>query len=131
MMGARMYQRAKDDPAMEKFLDYFYKQCAEVLFKPFFDLPEFKIMTETSLTLSRERTNLLLHLCELLSCFAMQHSFRVHFYMLSSNIAVRIASLLRAKDKHIRLGTFQLFICVPGNITRSRYGVGAEAFYIT
>ncbi|KAK7696144.1 hypothetical protein QCA50_000795 [Cerrena zonata] len=109
MMGAKMYQRAKDDPAMEKFLDYFYKQCAEVLFKPFFDLPEFKTMTESSLTLSRERTNVLLHLCELLSCFAMQHSFRSHFYMLSSNVAVRIASLLRAKDKHVRLAAFRFF----------------------
>ena len=108
MMGAKLYQRAKDDPGMEKFLDYFYKQCAEVLFKPFFDLPEFKTMTEPSLTISRERTNLLLHVCELLSCFAMQNSFRSHFYILSSNIVVRIASLLRAKDKHVRLGEFQL-----------------------
>ncbi|CAL1700107.1 unnamed protein product [Somion occarium] len=109
VLGAKMYQRAKDDPAMEKFLDYFYKQCAEILFKPFFDLPEFKTMTETSLPLSRERTNLLLHLCELLSSFALQHSFRSHFYMLSSNVAVRVASLLRAKDKHLRLAALRFF----------------------
>lgn len=35
-------QRAKDDPGVEKFLDYFYKQCIDVLFKPFGDIPDFK-----------------------------------------------------------------------------------------
>ena len=40
-----------------------------------------------TLSTSRERTNLYLHLCELLASFALQHSFRSHFYMLSSNIA--------------------------------------------
>ena len=37
--------RPKDDPQTEEFLDYFYKTCIEVLFKPFFDLPEFKTLT--------------------------------------------------------------------------------------
>lgn len=37
--------RPKDDPQTEEFLEYFYKTCVEVLFKPFFDLPEFKTLT--------------------------------------------------------------------------------------
>lgn len=41
MVGVKVFQRPKDDPATEKFLDYFYKHCVEVLFKPFFDIPEF------------------------------------------------------------------------------------------
>ncbi|KAG1737393.1 component of IIS longevity pathway SMK-1-domain-containing protein [Suillus lakei] len=37
--------RPKDDPGTEKFLDYFYKRCIELLFKPFSDIPDFKNQT--------------------------------------------------------------------------------------
>lgn len=39
-----MLQR-RDDPATEKFLDYFYKNCIDSLFKPVLDLPDFKLMS--------------------------------------------------------------------------------------
>lgn len=35
-------QRAKDDPGVEKFLEYFYKSCIDTLYKPFGDVPEFR-----------------------------------------------------------------------------------------
>ena len=35
-------QRAKDDPGVEKFMEYFYKSCIDTLFKPFGDVPEFR-----------------------------------------------------------------------------------------
>ena len=42
-IGLKMLQqRAKDDPGIEKFLDYFYKFCIELLFKPFQEVPEAK-----------------------------------------------------------------------------------------
>ncbi|GJE87442.1 hypothetical protein PsYK624_035250 [Phanerochaete sordida] len=108
-MGTKVFQRPKDDPGTERFMDYFYKHCVDVLFHPLLDLPDFKNVTDANLTLSRERTNLYLHLCDLLSGFALQHSFRSHFFMLSSSIATRVASLLRAKDKHLRLAAFRFF----------------------
>jgi hypothetical protein len=37
--------RPKDDPGTEKFLEYFYKKCIELLFKSFSDIPEFKNQT--------------------------------------------------------------------------------------
>lgn len=121
--------RAKDDPGTERFLEYFYKTCVDILFRPFHDIPEFKSLTgkrapqyssfmdiehraDPVLHFSRERTNLYLHLCELLANFAAQHSFRSHFYMLSSNIASRMGSLLSAKDKHLRLGKCLMTFCV-------------------
>ena len=118
-----LQQRAKDDPGIEKFLDYFYKFCIDILFKPFQEIPESKHVSGASLqlfmrllcylmahadptfTLSREKTNLFLWLCDLLSNFTQQHSFRSHFFVLSSNVAPRVATLLRSKDKHLRLGT--------------------------
>lgn len=105
-------------------MDYFYKSCADALFQPLLEFPDFKNITgelagllvlalhlsipgiDSQLTLTRERTNLYLHLCDLLSGFALQHSFRSHFFLLSSSIASHVASLLRAKDKHLRLGTY-------------------------
>lgn len=41
-MGAKLFMRAKDDPGVERFLEYFYRSCVDVLFNPFFDVPEFK-----------------------------------------------------------------------------------------
>ncbi|OCH94520.1 DUF625-domain-containing protein [Obba rivulosa] len=108
-VGVKMMQRAKDHPGNEQFMDYFYKQCMETLFRPFGDIPEFRNMTEPTLTLSRERSNLFLYLCDLLSAFAIQHTFRSHFFILSSGIAPRVAALLRSRDKHLRLAAFRFF----------------------
>jgi protein phosphatase-4 regulatory subunit 3 len=115
----------KDEPGIERFLDYFYKQCIETLFRPFQDVPEFKNLTSKLgkgylidrpqslstgplLHLTRETTNRYLYVCDLLGNFALQHSFRSHFYMLSSNISLRVASLLRARDKHLKHGRLLL-----------------------
>ncbi|KAH7931318.1 DUF625-domain-containing protein [Leucogyrophana mollusca] len=115
-MGAKFLGRPKDDPGTEKFLDYFYKNCIDILFKPFSDIPEFRKLTEPILRLSREKTNLYLYLCDLLCNFAQQHAFRIHFYMLSSNISARVATLLSARDKHLRLAAFRFFrVCVKMN----------------
>ncbi|KAG1892117.1 component of IIS longevity pathway SMK-1-domain-containing protein [Suillus subluteus] len=108
--------RPKDDPGTEKFLDYFYKRCIELLFKPFSDIPDFKTQTEPVLRLSREKTNLYLYLCDLVCNFAQQHGFRIHFSMLSSHISARMVSFLKARDKHLRLAAFRFFrICLKVN----------------
>ena len=103
-------------------MDYFYKECLKILFKPFYDLPEWKkiqgnnlflsfrchtftyIAKEPTLPLTREETNRYVYLCDLFYNFTSQHHFRSHFYMMSSNIIIRVASLLKAKDKHLRHG---------------------------
>ncbi len=60
--------------------------------------------SDSDLILAREKTNLYLSLCDLLSTFVWQHSFRSHFFMLSSSISSHVATLLFSKDKHLRLG---------------------------
>lgn len=59
---------------------------------------------ERILPLTREETNRYVHLCDLFYNFTAQHHFRSHFYLMSNNILVRVASLLKAKDKHLRHG---------------------------
>ena len=44
-MGAKLFMRAKDDPGVERFLEYFYRSCVNVLFHPLFEVSEFKSLT--------------------------------------------------------------------------------------
>ncbi|GLB34125.1 putative DUF625-domain-containing protein [Lyophyllum shimeji] len=99
----------KDDPGTERFMDYFYKDCVNILFKPFADVPDWRNVKESILPLTREETNRYVYLCDLLYNFVSQHHFRIHFYMMSSNIVVRVASLLKARDKHLRHAAFRIF----------------------
>lgn len=96
-----------------------------ILFKPLLELQEWKVckglffwsfthcithtqdenISDDVLTLTREQSNRYVYLCDLLYNFIQQHHFRSNFYVLSSNnILSRVATLLRAKDKHLRHG---------------------------
>ncbi|KAG6868759.1 hypothetical protein C0993_011028 [Termitomyces sp. T159_Od127] len=108
-LGAHKQPPRKDDPGTERYMDYFYKDCLGILFKPFFDLPEWRNVQETVLPLAREETNRYVYLSDLMYNFVAQHHFRIHFYIISSNILVRLASLLKARDKHLRHASFRIF----------------------
>ncbi|KIK67617.1 hypothetical protein GYMLUDRAFT_36354 [Collybiopsis luxurians FD-317 M1] len=99
----------KDDPGTERFMDYFYKDCIRILFKPMSDLPEWRNVTESIYPLTREQTNRYVYLCDMLYNFSLQHQFRSHFYLLSSNVVLRLATLLKAKEKHLRHAAFRIF----------------------
>ncbi|KAF9062224.1 component of IIS longevity pathway SMK-1-domain-containing protein [Rhodocollybia butyracea] len=92
----------KDDPGTERFLEYFYKDCIKILFKPLYDLPDWKTATESIYPLTREQTNRYVYLCDMLYNFSLQHQFRSHYYILSSNVVLKVATLLKAKGKHLR-----------------------------
>ncbi|KAI0309050.1 component of IIS longevity pathway SMK-1-domain-containing protein, partial [Amylostereum chailletii] len=109
IVPSKLFSRARDDAKVEKFLDYFYKLCISTLLKPIFDIPDRKQASDWILGLTREKTNLYLSLCDLLSTFALQHSFRSHFFMLTTNTSAHVATLLLAKDKHLRLAALRYF----------------------
>ena len=92
----------KDDPGTERYMEYFYKECINTLLKPLFDLPEWRNFNEPLLPLPREETNRCVYLCDLLHNFLQQHAFRSHFHVMSSDILSRVATLFKAKDKHLR-----------------------------
>lgn len=83
-------------------MEYFYKECIQKLMKPIADLPQWRNSSEPILTLGREETNRYVYLCDLLHNFIQQHMFRSHFYVMSSDILPRVATLFKAKDKHLR-----------------------------
>ncbi|KAL0950186.1 hypothetical protein HGRIS_010179 [Hohenbuehelia grisea] len=102
--------RAKDDPGTERFLDYFYGGgCVHALVRPINELPEWRDHKEPFLSLTREQTNLYVYLCDLLCNFALQHSFRSHFFIMTSNIVVRLCTLFKARDKHLQHASFRIF----------------------
>jgi len=112
-------------------MNYFYQECVKILFSPFSELQEWKnfsgpscvhlseICTELTipfllcpdpvLPLTREQTNRYVYLCDLLYNFTLQHQHRSVFFVMSTNIVLRVATLLKAKDKHLRHGELTFF----------------------
>lgn len=109
--------KAKDDPNVEKFLEYFYDNCFTVLFKPLIDdVPTWKDAQALpggarawAARLSRERINLFVYQCDLLCQFYKQYSFRAHFAVLGNGLMQRVATLLESKDKHLKVAAFRFF----------------------
>ncbi|KAF9478406.1 DUF625-domain-containing protein [Pholiota conissans] len=99
----------KDDPGTERYMEYFYKDCIHKLMKPITDLLDWRNFKEPVLPLSREETNRFVYLCDLLHNFLQQHQFRSHFYVMSSDILSRVATLFKVKDKHLRHAAFRIF----------------------
>lgn len=54
--------------------------------------------------MTRDTAALFLYLCDNLSNFVTHHGHRSQFFVLSSNIARRVATLLKAREKYVRLG---------------------------
>jgi protein phosphatase-4 regulatory subunit 3 len=120
-------QTKQNNPEAERFIMYFYSDCADTLFKPLEDIPEFKthkckvppscnlkiiflpVDADPVLQLSREKTNLYLYLCDLLTAAAQQHKVEGHNFIHRSSCATRLATLLRARDKHLRLAALRFF----------------------
>lgn len=110
-------QRAKGDP--DRFLTWFYEAGVEHLFRPFNDLPDFRELPRgMPLHLqNRERSALFGHLCDLLCYVVLHHSFRSQYFVLTSEISRRVGSLLRCREKHIRLGECSLSIAlIPAEV---------------
>ncbi|KAJ3501132.1 hypothetical protein NLJ89_g9480 [Agrocybe chaxingu] len=99
----------RDDPGTERYMDYFYKDCVSILLKPLADLSEWKNFPQPILPLTRDETNRFVYLCDLLYSFILQHHFRSHFYLMSSDLLPRVATLFKAKDKHLRHAAFRIF----------------------
>jgi protein phosphatase-4 regulatory subunit 3 len=120
-------QTKANNPDGERFVMYFYTDCADTLFKPLEDIPEARTFTrasvcsapsapeadvrpaEPTLQLSREKANLYLYLCDILTAAAQQHKVESHNWIHRSGCAARLATLLRARDKHLRLAALRFF----------------------
>ncbi|KIO16917.1 hypothetical protein M407DRAFT_230281 [Tulasnella calospora MUT 4182] len=108
--------RPREDPVTERFLQYFYDSCIMSLYRPALVLPEFKAVTGPVYNISRDQSALFLFLCDGLSNFVTQHSHRSQYFVLSTNISRQIATLLKSKEKHVRLAALRFFrVCLKMN----------------
>ncbi|KAJ7223945.1 component of IIS longevity pathway SMK-1-domain-containing protein [Mycena rebaudengoi] len=107
--GGGMRANRKDEPGTERFMDYFYRDCVNILFKPMIELPEWKTSTDPVIYLTREETNRFTYLCDLLYNFISGHNFRGYFYVASSHILSRVPTLFKVRDKHLQHAAFRIF----------------------
>ncbi|KAF3097385.1 Platinum sensitivity protein [Orbilia oligospora] len=101
---------AEEGP-VEVFFTSFYDKSAKKLFKPLSDLEG-----RTIESLSPHESALYTHLLELLCFFVRHHLFRDKYFILSENIAPRVAQLLTASEKFVQLAALKFFrACVQLN----------------
>ncbi|EPS45663.1 hypothetical protein H072_362 [Dactylellina haptotyla CBS 200.50] len=110
VMGAT--RRPAEDVHTEVFFTSFYDASAKKLFKPLSDLEGRSPVT----FLSPHESALYTHLLELLCFFVRHHLFRNKYFILSENIAPRVAQLLTAREKFVQLAALKFFrACVQLN----------------
>ncbi|CAD6928722.1 unnamed protein product [Tilletia controversa] len=102
----------------DKFLSWLYDTEIDHLFSPLKELPDFRFLRggrQLDLV-QRSQSALFGHLCDLLSFTMVNHSFRSQYFLISSQISRRVASLLGAREKHIRLSSLRFFkTCLNSN----------------
>ncbi|KAK6335928.1 Platinum sensitivity protein [Orbilia blumenaviensis] len=100
-----------EDGHTEVFYTSFYDKSAKKLFKPLSDLEG-----RTVASLLPYESALYTHLLELLCFFVRHHLFRNKYFILSENIAPRVAQLLSASEKFVQLAALKFFrACVQLN----------------
>ncbi|ETW79380.1 hypothetical protein HETIRDRAFT_453806 [Heterobasidion irregulare TC 32-1] len=106
-----MFLHLADDPKTQCFLDCFYKLCVTRCSSPS-SASQIASCSQVSPSVAVANPNLPFHvyatLTRLPSIFALQHTLRSHFFMLTLNISTHVARLLCSRDKHLCLGASAL-----------------------
>ncbi|KAH6895790.1 component of IIS longevity pathway SMK-1-domain-containing protein [Thelonectria olida] len=92
------------DTQQDVFLTRFYERSAPRLFKPLLDLEKRKDMR-----FSAQQASMFTYLIELLCFFIRQHNLRCKFFVMTNNIAQRIAQLLECPEKYLKLVAIRFF----------------------
>ncbi|KAL1922571.1 uncharacterized protein VTP21DRAFT_10110 [Calcarisporiella thermophila] len=101
----------KHDPEADEFLTLFYDRFTKDFTQLLMDLPDVSSKPEGHsgvLKLSRDQATQAFHLCELLSFMIRQHTFRSKYFILSSNLLLKVALLLRSREKHLKLAALRV-----------------------
>lgn len=93
------------DPQQDIFLGRFYERSAPRLFKPLIELEK-----RTDMNFPVQQASMFTYLIEILCFFIRQHNLRSKFFVMTNNIAQRIAQLLKCPEKYLRLGMPQVYI---------------------
>ncbi|KAK7530280.1 component of IIS longevity pathway SMK-1-domain-containing protein [Phyllosticta citribraziliensis] len=89
----------------DTFIQNFYDESAKKLFQPLKDLQGRESMDNLSIP----QVSLYSHLVEVLCFFIRQHSFRSKYFILSEDLASRVAQLMACPEKHLKLTALKYF----------------------
>ncbi|KAJ3272131.1 Platinum sensitivity protein [Terramyces sp. JEL0728] len=107
------------DADLDKFLDYFYENQCNSLFKPLMDIENATAGTKNdvqSLDLNPKLSSILNTLCEMLSFIITQHAMFSKNYLLHNDILKACGVLLKSKDTFLRLSSLRVFrVCLGTN----------------
>jgi protein phosphatase-4 regulatory subunit 3 len=98
MTVAELAVRMRPDSQQVAFLREFYDKSAKKLFKPLIDLEGRKDMDFTV-----HQVSLFIYLIDILCFFVRQHPYPSKYFVLSENLAPRIAQLLSSREKYLKL----------------------------
>ncbi|KAL8827665.1 MAG: hypothetical protein Q9170_006923 [Blastenia crenularia] len=93
------------NPQVDSFIQNFYDNSANKLFKPLKDLE----MRKSLSSLSFQEISLFHHLIEILMFLIRCHSFRSKIFLFSEGLPARIAQLLACPQKHLKLTALKFF----------------------
>ncbi|KPM44351.1 Uncharacterized protein AK830_g2205 [Neonectria ditissima] len=97
------------DPQQDVFLTRFYERSAPRLFKPLLDLEK-----RTDMNFPAQQASMFTYLIEILCFFIRQHNLRCKFFVMTNNIAQRVAQLLECPEKYLRLVAIRFFRSLIG-----------------
>ncbi|PWN35791.1 DUF625-domain-containing protein, partial [Meira miltonrushii] len=98
----------KDDT--DRFLNWFYDGEVDYdLASIQKDGKEGEIVARHFHIASASKSAMLNHLCELLTFVMIHHQFRSQYWVISSDIGIQVATLLFAREKHLRLVALRFF----------------------
>ncbi|KAK8194717.1 component of IIS longevity pathway SMK-1-domain-containing protein [Phyllosticta capitalensis] len=89
----------------DTFIQNFYDESAKKLFQPLKDLQGRESMDNLTIP----QVSLYSHLVEVLCFFIRQHSFRSKYFILSEDLASRVAQLMACPEKHLKLTALKYF----------------------
>ena len=101
------------NPQTESFIQHFYDHSAAKLFKPLKDLEN----RETLATITYQEVQLFNHLVEIIIYLSRTHQFRSKFYIFTEDLASRVAQLLEAPQKHLKLSKSFRVSCAMDSLT--------------
>ncbi|KZF22928.1 DUF625-domain-containing protein [Xylona heveae TC161] len=113
---SKMRGGAPTNPQTESFIQSFYDESAKKLFQPLKNLEHRESMRNFSI----QEVSLFSHLVEILCFFIRQHMFRSKYFILSEGLTSRVAQLLAAPEKHLKLMALKFF--------RTCIGLGDEYY---
>ncbi|KAL9600672.1 MAG: hypothetical protein Q9219_003002 [cf. Caloplaca sp. 3 TL-2023] len=102
---SKLRAAAPPNPQIDSFIQNFYDNSANKLFKPLNDLEKRKCLSD----LSFQEVSLFHHLVEILMFLIRYHLFRSKIFIFSAGLPARIAQLLACPQKHLKLTALKFF----------------------